>query len=141
MPTLRLRRTHPNFFISVVGDVQLALGLGLVYMFLDNTSPSFKYIKEIAPLPFFGALYAICGVLIILGIWGRVGIPMVFRFGLALGIALTFLFAVAFGAATIDQYVRTGKVQGAGGLFSYMYPCINFIAQVREPRRNPETER
>lgn len=138
---MRLRSTHPNFFLSVVGDVFLALGLGVVYMLLDNTSPSFVYIKEIAPLPVFGLLFFLSGVLLILGTWHRFGDAMVFRAGLVLGIWLMFFFAMAFGAATVRQYIDTGHVQGAGGFFSYMFPVINFVAQVREPRRNPETER
>jgi hypothetical protein len=133
-----LRHTHPNFWLTAVAAAVVLAWLGGGYLLLDQSSTNFRYVTEVAPVPWFGAGFLAASAAICAGMRTA---PIVFRAGLAVGAGLNVFFAVCFLMAIIEDQQQTGKVTGSGAPALYGFLAVYLIAASREPRSNPDATR
>lgn len=135
---MSLRRTHPNFWLVVVGDV-IGLGwIGAALTFVNNTSTTWRYIEALAPLEVFGVLFLASAALLVYGLARQ---PALFRLGLAAGAALCSLFAFGLTEAILADLIDRGDTPGAAAPGLFTMAAVQLVAQAREPRSNPDAAR
>lgn len=128
---MNLRRTHPNFWVSVIADVVFFVGVGSAFCGSTEwvSTPAFEPFKAVMPMRAWGAGFIAVGVLV----WTAKDRHWpTFQVALGMGMAL-----IVFGVAAFVLQAARGENPQVSGIFAWSAVGLTLRAQLGEPPSNP----
>lgn len=128
-----LRRSHPNFFLSLVATLLFNVGQGLVGLAPQSLSnaPSLFYVYEVADYRTWAAAFSLVALGVLAGL-SRKQWWAITRYALALGVTLCAVRGVLIAYSTIVD-----EESGLTGIPAWILISAIHLAQLGEPTSNP----